>query len=225
MNFFTDFIPDPDARGKCHRCGRWDELDCNGVCPHCTGRERYLSAFGGWNLIGANSEFDVLDGMDTPLANGELNEGFIIGTAFGRRLNERTRGEFELAYRANSGDTLGPDPLDGHMNNWAVMFNLYREFRATENGLIPYIGGGIGLARQNGDFLTEAGQNVDIRDEAFAFQAIIGVAKEVFEEGYLFGEYRYYGNTETDVRIFGVGDVADVQYQSQNFLFGFRWRY
>ena len=175
-------------------------------------------------MIGRNDSFEVIDGANNVLGEGELNDGFVIGAGIGRRLNQRTRAELELAWRANSGDTLGADPLDGHMNNISTMANVYRNLR-TFGQVQPYIGAGLGFSFQNGDFLTDAGMNVDIRDEALAFQAILGIEYEVFKDANAFFEYRYFGNTETDIRVFGTGDVGEVQYQSQNLLFGFRQRF
>lgn len=193
-------------------------------CLGCCNQERYWTVFGGWNLIGKNNSYEILDGTNSVLGEGELNEGFVIGGAVGRRLNQLTRAELELALRGNSGDTFGADPLDGHMKNLSTMFNIYRNLRSYNN-IQPYLGGGVGFSFQNGDFLTEDDMTVDIRDEALAFQAILGASYEMFKDAHAFLEYRYFGNTETDIRVFGTGDVGEVQYQSQNILFGFRQRF
>lgn len=217
-------LGDQNAHRKCSQCGVYDECNSAGRCLGCLNQERYWSVFGGWNLIGRGNNYEVVDGTNSVLGAGELREGYIFGGAIGRRLNRLTRTEFELSLRGNSGDTLGAEPLDGNITNFATMWNIYRNLRSY-NKVQPYFGGGIGFGFQHGDFFTEADQVVDIRDEALAFQAILGASYEIMEDSNIFFEYRYFGNTETDLRIFGVGDVGEVQYQSQNFLFGFRQRF
>ena len=163
---------------------------------------------GGYTFIG---EDDELDGV------GTTNDGFILGFARGRRLNHNTRFEMESSWRNNSGNFNGATPLDGRINVFSPTVNLYRDFGS---GMIrPYIGGGIGVAFQDAEFTTS-----EIDDFAFAYQGVGGFAFKASEATDLFVEYRYYGNTETELEFAGAV-LGDVSYDAHNIIFGFRRSY
>ncbi len=187
----------------------------NECCP-----PKYRSFFaGGVDLI--NYEGDIGNGPIT----GSFRDGFVLGTARGRYLNEDWRFEMEGSWRNNSGD-LWTDPsgmtspLDGHFNVYSTMFNLVREI-FNEGPANLYVGGGIGVAKQDGDF-TVSGTNFSLDDWALGYQGFGGVNLVVTDNVDLFAEYRYYGNTTTDLNTnFGMF-FDDFNYSSQNIIFGIR---
>lgn len=181
----------------------------------------YRSIFGGWN---------GLDDLNTPAGaaaatNGTFNDGFILGTAAGRYLNNCTRVEMESAWRNNSGDTYNNGGanvlLDGHFNNYSTMLNVYRDFNT--NGPVSFYGGlGAGASRQDGDFVVN-GNSLVFDDWAFAYQAIAGVNFKRNASTDLFAEFRYFANTETQVEFNGV-DAGDFDYVAENIVFGLRFK-
>ena len=176
----------------------------------------YRSVFGGW--VGLND-----DPGAWPL---NFNDGWVIGTARGFYLNDCVRFEIEGAYRNNTADSVngqvGIDGgLTGRLNHYSSMVNLLRDF-GGRGGYKVYGGGGIGVARQDGDF-SYAGTNYEIDDWAFAYQAIAGVSAQASQNTDLFVEYRYYGNTQTDLERVGFGPVDTFVYDSNNVVFGVRF--
>lgn len=171
----------------------------------------YRSIFGGW--------VDVDD--DGTQAQLYSNDGWLLGTARGWYLNPCTRFELEGAWRNNTTDRTPSGGLIGRINNYSTMLNLLRDFNAG-NGVNFYGGGGIGFARQDGDFSDGGGTFYEIDDWAFAYQGIAGVSMQATQTADLFVEYRYYGNTETDVDLVGGGTVDNFGYDSNNIVLGIR---
>lgn len=177
----------------------------------------YRSIFGGW------SDMDDLNAQigTAPPSNGTFNDGFLLGTAAGRYLNNCTRVEWESAWRNNSGDTYNGQPLDGHFNNFSTMINVIRDL--PSNGPVNFYAGlGAGVARQDGDFTT-GGNSVVFDDWAFAYQAMAGVNFKRNQNSDFFAEYRYFGNSETQVEVNGV-DSGEFDYVSEGIIFGLRFR-
>ena len=175
------------------------------ACDNGCGPRKYIKLMAGWNLI---EDDDELDGV------GQTNDGFLLGFARGRRLNRNTRFEFESSWRNNSGNFTGTTPLDGRVNVFSPTVNLYRDFGTGP--IRPYIGGGIGIAFQDAEFVTG-----EIEDEAFAYQGAVGLAWNSRPGKDWFIEYRYYGNTDTDLEFNGA-TIGDVSYEASNVIFGFR---
>lgn len=193
------------------------QLSSNGCCSDCC---TYRSVFGGW------SELDDFASTVTaaPLVSGVFNDGFILGTARGRYLNNNNRIELEGSWRGNSGGAGiyngAPALIDGHFNNFSTMVNVLHDFG---NGQIkPYVGAGIGVSRQDGEF-TVVGNNLDFDDWAFAYQAIGGVSVQSSQNMEYFTEYRFFGNSETEIELNGVV-VGDFEYLSESIVFGIRFK-
>ena len=177
----------------------------------------YRSIFGGW------SDMDDLNAQigTVPPSNGTFNDGFLLGTAAGRYLNNCTRVELESAWRNNSGDTFNGQPLDGHFNNYSTMVNIIRDL--PSNGPVNFYAGiGGGISRQDGDFTT-GGNSVVFDDWAAAYQAMAGVTIKRSQQTDFFAEYRYFGNAETQVEVNGV-DAGEFDYVSEGIIFGLRFK-
>ena len=183
------------------------------------GCQNYVSIFGGATYL---EDYDGV--IAPPPANpvsGTFNDGFVLGLARGRYINKNTRFETEWNWRNNTGDVWTdpagtPSQFDGQLNNYAMMFNLVRDIQCA------YVGGGIGVSRQDGDF-DVTGTNFELEDWAFAYQAIAGVNLIKRDNFDVFAEYRYFGNTETELL---ANDVFfdNFVYDSHNVVFGFRFR-
>lgn len=185
--------------------------------------ESYRSVFGGWSELEDEGGTAFIDGLD-------FNDGFIVGTAKGIYLNDKTRIERETSWRNNSAETLtatgGTFPLDGRMNNFSRMVNVVRDFR-TDSRVQPYAGLGLGASRQDGEF-TVNGVDLEVDDWAFAYQGFAGLRFVKSSRVSLFAEYRYFGNSETDLELNfrggGQADLSDFEYTSENILFGIQFK-
>ncbi len=189
------------------------------------GYETYRSVFGGWSELEDEGGNDFLDGLD-------FNDGFILGTAKGIYLNDNLRVERESSWRNNSVASVNSGgiafPLSGRMNNFSTMVNVIRDFR-TDYRLQPYVGLGLGASRQDGEFSVDGlGIDLDADDWALAYQGIVGLKYVKSCRVSLFAEYRYFGNTETDLDISSVGGprsfLSDFEYTAQNVLFGIQFK-
>lgn len=174
---------------------------------------RYISLFGGWNL---------LDDHNGDVEQSRFNDGFILGFARGRFLNNNRRIELESSW-ANSTGNLTPPGIgfDGRINNFSTMVNVYKDI--TPDSLFGlYVGGGIGFSRQDAEFIS-GGVELEIEDYAFAYQGIVGVNYRITGHGSdLYIEYRYQGNTETDIDLESGGFHDSFDYEAQNIVFGIR---
>lgn len=189
---------------------------CEGVCQ-CDKR-RYRSFF-----IGGNQLDMFVDSNNT--VSGDYRDGFILGTARGQYVNENTRIELESTWRNNSGDfwttNAAQTAFDGHMNNFSSMVNLVRDFGSSDRYNF-YLGGGTGFSRSKGEMLVD-GDQYNVRAWAFAYQAFIGLnfIKRQNADAYL--EYRYFGNSNTNMKLNGV--IFDtMHYEASNFTFGVRFK-
>ena len=179
----------------------------------------YRSFFGGW------SDVHDYNGTGAAPLNGTFNDGFVLGWARGRYLNPCTRLELEGSWRNNSGEFWNngtvQNQFDGHFNNYHSMLNLVREL--GNHRIKPYIGGGIGVARQDGEF-TVMGNRYDFDEWAFAYQGLAGINFKQSEKVDVFCEYRYLGNSNTELEENGVPLPDEFQYLSESIVFGFRIR-
>ena len=165
------------------------------------------------------------DGIDVPPpalpVTGSFNDGFVLGVARGRQLNNCTRIEREWTWRNNTGD-VWTDPtgaasnIDGQFNNFSSMVNIVRDIRNC------YIGGGIGVSRQDADFIAN-GTQFNIEDWAFAYQGFAGINLIKHCNREMFVEYRYFANTETDLDANNVF-FDNFNYEAHNVVFGFRFK-
>lgn len=174
---------------------------------------RYITLFGGWNL---------LEDHNGDVDQARFSDGFILGFAKGRFLSNNRRIELESSWANSTGSrTTQRIGFDGHINNFSTMVNLYKDI--TPDSLFGlYVGGGIGFSRQDAEFIS-SGVELEIEDYAFAYQGIVGVNYRVTGHGSdLYVEYRYQGNTETDIDLESGGFHDTFDYDAQNIVFGIR---
>jgi len=180
-----------------------------------------------WNFFGGGYHLNDYSGdaggaAPSPIT-GTFNDGFVLGWARGRYINDKTRVEIEGSWRNNTGNlwtnNMGTVPFDGQLNLYSSTFNIVREVLSREKfGL--YAGGGIGYSVQDGDF-TVNGNHFRFDDWAFAYQGFVGLNMFQLRRGKFYVEYKYLGNTQTQLEMNGV-DFDNFNYNSQNVVFGVR---
>jgi len=155
----------------------------------------------------AGSGFAVRPGpyvkLDTGYSWGTghgVDESWIIGGAAGWRFTPNLRADLSFDYRPdyNQQTTLGVGPgAKTGLHNWTLMLNGYYDIPIESFPLVPYVGGGIGLARNSlhGVTVTVPGTGVasftgNDKDQ-FAWQLSAGVSYNFTPNLALDVGYRY----------------------------------
>ena len=138
---------------------------------------------GGVDLSDYDSDATVGAGGPSQF-QGTFREGFLLGYASGRNVNKNLRVEWDTSLRNNSGDIFTNNnmsnsvPFDGHFNVYSTIFNAIWDFENcklfSQSPFGLYIGGGIGFAKQNGEFDVN-GNFFELKDWGFAYQALLGL--------------------------------------------------
>ena len=206
------------------------------------GFTRPLTVLGALNYT-SGSVTDVLSevAVDPPLALGffttfDVDSGYALSFAFGRRHSYTLRSEIEVAFRNNNINRVteledatvpGLSELngdrDGSINATSIMKNFIFDFK-NESRFTPYAGFGIGISYVD----IELGESISADGErtfqdgggAFTYQAIGGVAMNLREAWDLIVEYRFLGTTEVD---FGPED--SFAYNANSLFFGMKFEY
>lgn len=175
----------------------------------------YFAVYGGFN-IRPDATFTLTDGST---GTDEFDNGLMAGAAIGYRFpNFRVEGEF--GYRKND------DAVD---NNIAFGAWSYRTFSFMLNGyfdlelgpLKPYLGLGGGLANASQKVEFPGGSMSDSYN-VFAYQIMAGVGIDITPRITAFAGYRFFA-TE-DQTFDGLGGFES-EYESHEFLFGFRFNF
>ncbi len=196
---------------------------CNGV-GGASGCGVYHSLFGGFSSP-SNMNFD-----SDPAFDLDLKDGWLVGRAWGRQLNQNWRAELETSYRNNSasdfelsGNTLGLS--GGKLNMLSGMVNIVRDLRPMGRcgEIRPYFGAGAGVSFVDLEATLPGAPSVfyDSRDSVFAYQAFFGVAHKVRNCVDLYTEYRFFGTDEFCVET-TPGGCDQGSLTQHNFLFGMR---
>ncbi len=172
-----------------------------------------------------NSTYVRLSGMvavaeDSTLESGgvkaglELDTGFGLSVASGKKFGNGWRAELEYSYRKNDiGDlTLGnlilpTSRLDEKTNTHIIMSNLVYDIQ-NNTMITPYLGAGIGI-----------GWEEEAEGTEFAYQFLAGISYEVHSRNELIFGYRYTGMTDLDYKIDYTGSkyTATATADSHNF--------
>ncbi|MEQ1864710.1 MAG: outer membrane beta-barrel protein [Micropepsaceae bacterium] len=173
------------------------------------GGDLYLSVFGGANFLADSSFFDG-DGCEgcSDSFSSDADTGFVLGGAIGTSLEKWAKGlrvEMEVSYRRNDvGGTWTTDggelggPIDGNMSTFAIMANTWYDIDVGHK-VVPYVGGGVGWARMNGDvqFIDTIGccgttEDNEDSNSGFAWQLGLGINYEVMPAVDVGIDYRYF---------------------------------
>ncbi len=111
----------------------------------------------------------------------EFDEGGSIDAQLGYRVNDNVRIEFEAG--ATGADVDGTD--DTLVIGRATL-GLYYDFQSSDNGIVPYIGGGLGIA----GVAIDDDDDEDLEGE-FTFHADAGVSLNLNPYFAIVPSYRY----------------------------------
>lgn len=164
----------------------------------------FYGSFTGMVSVAEDSTIEV-DGID--VGELEMDTGFGLAVALGKKFNNNFRGEIEYTFRKHEFE----DVADEYARTHAMMFNMLYDI---ENGsdITPYLGGGLGVG-----WIEEADGS------EFAYQLLAGINYAVTERADLILGYRYAGMTDADQDIDGVNLSASVD--SHNFEFGVKYSF
>ncbi len=116
----------------------------------------YVGVFGGFV---PGTEFGFED--DTDVSAVRTKDGFSVGGVLGTEILPMLRGELELSYwklkardRTQDGNDT-PTANPGTIEAVVTMANLWKEFGPIAGALVPYLGGGVGLAYTDMDLTTD----------------------------------------------------------------------
>jgi opacity protein-like surface antigen len=158
----------------------------------------YLDFFGGANFLADDS------GNFGALYSTDADTGFVVGAAFGTELTNWAKGlstELAVSYRRNDlGGTWsgGLTAIEGNMATFAILVNTWYEFNVGSK-FRPYVGGGAGWGRMNGDLIFTGGSRfVDVSNTGFSWQLGAGIHYEVMEDVDVGIGYRWFRGPELE---------------------------
>lgn len=175
------------------------------AAPGAQAGDMYVSFFGGANFLADDSGPAYSDTDGSSQWASDADTGFVLGGAVGTSLDRWAKGlrtEVEVSYRRNDlgghwiydSDTTGT--LEGNMSTFAIMANVWYEFDIGSK-VRPYIGGGAGWARMDGDMVAisssgDSWTDTSVSVSGFAWQLGIGGRYEVANGVDLGIGYRYF---------------------------------
>lgn len=141
-------------------------------------------------------------------ANGETDfkAGFMGALTGGYKFGNGLRGELELAVRNNPVSNMqvggGGDIItdDGALTQYAIMGNVYYDFKLDNPSWVPYVGLGAGVGISDVDSLAIAGAPVNDTDVGFAWQAKMGVRYAVEKDWSIGFGYTFFRIESVDLR-------------------------
>lgn len=149
--------------------------------------------------------------------------GLVGGFDFG---TYRLEGEFVYRRNNNKEVTSGgfTSNVGGDFSSMALMFNGYYDFKMVSPIVYPYLGGGLGVARDSLK-ATEAGvTGIDDSKIVFAYQLATGVAYNVTKEVTLDLGYKYFATAKPEFEVTGGGKVKG-EYMSHNIFLTARYNF
>ena len=159
----------------------------------------YFSANAGVSFL-----MDSDDEYQSSAVETSYDPGFNIAGAIGYDYGN-IRAEGEIAYRSNDVDESSLPGVvtnaDGEISALSFMVNAYYDFHTPNFSLVPYLGGGIGVAHVNTDFSVSGvpfSPFVDDSATVFAYQFMAGFGVKVSPTITLTGGYRYFATTEPE---------------------------
>jgi len=150
----------------------------------------------------------------------ETDAGFNVGGVFGYKWAFGLRTEGEISYRQNDADKLFGSPADGDINAIAFMGNAWYDVH-TGTPLIPYVGGGLGVAYGSADISAFGSKLVDDSDIVFAWQVGGGIGYEISPGIVISADYRYQATTDPEFKDV-LGNKIDTEYSSHSIMLGIR---
>ena len=164
---------------------------------------------------------------------GELDNGLYLGGALGYEFPSEGVGfrlEAEVASRGGNLNNLSINgaevPATGEgFSAISFMGNGYVDFN-NSSSFTPYLGGGLGIARVNGDIVSGT-NSVNDTATSFAIQGIGGVDVSVTRNISVFADIRYFKALDTSLTLIGSAGSGglDVDYDAFTVGIGARFRF
>ena len=153
--------------------------------------------------------------------------GYAIGGAAGYDFGTNVRAEAEISYKANDTSELkNGNSATGYNSSITAlnfMANAYYDIHAVHSfGVMPYVGGGVGVARLSNSNGVVAGGSSS--DTVFAYQVGAGVAYDVSSNVTMDVGYRYFGTSDAKFNE-NASNIVTMKYDSHNILAGLRFRF
>lgn len=164
----------------------------------------FYGSFTGMVSVAEDSTTE-LDGVD--MEELEMDTGFGLAVALGKKFNNRFRGEIEYTFKKYEFADIADEDARTH----TMMFNMLYDIESGSD-ITPYLGGGLGV-----------GWLEEFDGSEFAYQFLAGINYAVTERADLILGYRYAGMTDADKDIDGVNLSASVD--THNFEFGVRYSF
>ncbi len=185
----------------------------------------YFSLFGGLAVPETSSSRWTVATTTSIVAGSVRNhskDGYTLGVAAGKRINDTFRGELELSFTDVNNRRVsaagGSVSIGGHTEAVYLFGNIWADFDIG-HAIKPYIGGGIGVAFQ--EYKVSSGGSVDDSSDDFAFQLGAGINYPVTPNVDLGVGYRYRNVVDGDYRFRGATGSATVrnqEFETHNFL-------
>jgi outer membrane protein OmpA-like peptidoglycan-associated protein len=154
----------------------------------------------------------------------DFDTGIAAVLSAGWAYGNGVRSEIELGHRRNDVDSItGTTNGVGHVRTWSGMVNVLYDFN-TNSPFTPYIGGGIGMARVDGQGSAFGTTSVDDTANGFAYQGIVGVGYRLNENATVFTDYRYFATRDLDFTT-ADGRSVDADYANHTVLVGLRFNF
>lgn len=183
----------------------------------------YLSVDAGMIAV-RDAEYDYNDGVDHITGDVDLDNGYQLSIAVGKRFTDYLRSEIELGYSRSdldiiAADGLGSYEVTGEIKTVTGLVNGYVDLMPGEN-INPFVTAGIGVARHTGEITSIAGiglDGVDANATVFAYQLGIGATVNVKKNTNMQIGYRYQGTSDADF------DGMDTKYGAHALRAGLRF--
>ena len=224
-----------------------------GQAGHANYGGAYTSLYGGASLLkdADNTGPPFVAGFPDTSVESSFDTGFVVGGTIGHASSSgiwHMRLEADLNYRQHDlddltvtsdgglGFLLGLPPLDGlsasslgldvggDVSTFGALVNAWLDFDIG-GSLMPYLGGGLGIADISLDEISVAGiEIVDDSDTVFAYQLGAGLGWIVNPDIVVSLDYRWFA-TEDPTFEHVLGGEFESEYSNHNFMLGLRIRF
>jgi opacity protein-like surface antigen len=138
----------------------------------------------------------------------DRDTGPAVSGAVGYQITDTFRLEGELGYLTNDAEDqyfelegFGTDRGSGDVTLGALMANAAYDFRQVNAPIVPYITGGIGMARLDAEIRSDLlGKILDDSDTVFAWQIGLGAKYEATENLDIDLGYRYFQTDDVELK-------------------------
>lgn len=223
--------------GGCDSIGCGDCFDgCDTGCcsTGCCGGGTYFSIFAGV----ADLDRQISTGYQRDLQI-DYDQGYGIGGAIGRRVGRFFRTEVEYVYRSQTPGIVNfngvpQGNISGQQSSHAGMMNLVYDMIIGNGNLVPYLGGGLGVAGVDSQVrYGNMGATLNGDDTGLAFQWMAGLTYRARPNMEMFVEYRFFEVDNPKLNRFGgppvnggpTNLILDSEYVSNDIFAGLRFNW